>query len=168
MSTIRRACPADAAPLAALSIEVWLATYVKHGVRADYADYVLTTFTPTAMEALIAAPASTVLVADCAEGIGGYLHLRQDSPAPAGKARVEIDKLYVQPRHQAAGLGRALLQAGLAGLPPGTPAWLMVSSENDRALRFYRGRGFAHVGDTHFRLNENAYLNHVFQIEAGA
>lgn len=51
---LRRATPADAANLAALSIPIWLRTYAKHGLRDVLSAYVLQEFTADRMAAHVA------------------------------------------------------------------------------------------------------------------
>ncbi|MDX2972017.1 GNAT family N-acetyltransferase [Kribbella solani] len=52
-------------------------------------------------------------------------------------------KLYVLPTHQKAGAGKALLNAAIAALPDGTPELLLnVLVTNEKAIAFYRSRGF--------------------------
>lgn len=48
--------PTDAANLAALSIEVWLHTYARDGIRQAFSDYVLREFTAERFAAHIADP----------------------------------------------------------------------------------------------------------------
>ena len=42
---VREATKDDCAKLAVLSIRVWLDTYAQEGIKTEYADYVLSTFT---------------------------------------------------------------------------------------------------------------------------
>ncbi|GAA1553859.1 GNAT family N-acetyltransferase [Kribbella hippodromi] len=52
-------------------------------------------------------------------------------------------KLYVLPTHQKAGAGKALLNAAIAALPESTPELLLnVLVTNEKAIAFYRSRGF--------------------------
>ncbi len=44
--TLRAASHADASSLTALALEVWLSTYIRHGINAHFADYALAHFTP--------------------------------------------------------------------------------------------------------------------------
>lgn len=43
--TIRNATPSDASIMAAISMEVWIGTYLKRGVSTFFAEYPLETFT---------------------------------------------------------------------------------------------------------------------------
>ena len=154
----------DAPALAALSIEVWLGTYIREGVAPVFADYALRHFTAEAVAGWIAAPEGVFLVARDAAGPVGYLRLEEARPAPVaapGVSPAEIVTLYVRPRFHGVGLGRALLAAGLeAAQARGLPRpWLAVNSENTGALAFYAACGFVSIGQTVFRIGDGAYPN---------
>jgi ribosomal protein S18 acetylase RimI-like enzyme len=162
--TIRPATPDDAASLAALSIEVWLGTYIREGVNAFFAEYALSTFTKAAFEAHLAAPTEQFFVSENRVGIDGYIRFTSGSVAPGlPNLTFELTTLYIQPRHQGRGLGAALLAHGLAGCDRhgAGAAWLAVNSENPGAIAFYERHGFTHAGQTHFRIQDQAYLNEI-------
>lgn len=156
---------ADAASIAAISIEVWIGTYLKRGVNGFFADYALSEFTVPRTEALIADPGQFMLVSENDDGIDGFIRLSSDKAAPSGPpSDTEIATLYVQPRHQGKGIGKHLLGATLAhARDTGASAvWLATNSENAPAIAFYLAQGFAHVGETRFRVGDQAYPNAVF------
>lgn len=59
---LRPAQAADASSLAALSIEVWLGTYIRNGVNGFFADYALTQFTTERYRAWLDDPDEHVIV----------------------------------------------------------------------------------------------------------
>jgi ribosomal protein S18 acetylase RimI-like enzyme len=163
---LRPATRSDASSIAAISIETWLTTYLKRGVSAFFADYVLETFTTAKTEQLITDPAQFILVSENTDGLDGFIRLTSGTTAPvAGCSDTEIATLYVQPCHHGKGIGKMLLQAavdhacakGIASL------WLTTNAENLPAIAFYRAQGFTHIGDTHFRIGAQGYLNHVYR-----
>lgn len=161
--TVRTATRSDASSIAAISIEVWIGTYIKRGVSAFFADYALETFTQANTQALIADPDQTILVSQNAEGIDGVLRLSRNAPAPVeGCGDIEIATLYVQPRHHGRGIGRALLNAAFARCEGAETVWLATNAENTPAIGFYLAQGFQQVGETHFRIDDQAYLNNVY------
>ena len=85
----------------------------------------------------------TVFVADVGGTPAGYVALERMEEA------VRIDQLFVSPEHEAEGLGRQLLEfaEGFAIWEGATTLQVVVEAENERALSFYRGRGFMPVGD---------------------
>lgn len=162
---LRIARPSDASSLAAISIEVWLGTYIRRGVNALFADFALAEFTTPKFAAILRDPAEYIVVSENEEGIDGFIRVSQGEVAPVGGcSETEIATLYVQPRHHGKGRGRALLGAGLRHCRDlGAPSvWLTTNSENTPAIGFYLAQGFETVGQTHFRIQDQAYLNEVF------
>lgn len=164
MLTYRAPTPADASSLAALSIEVWVGTYLKHGVSGVFADFVLEEFTAAKMAALIDDPAQRVIVAEETDGIVGFIRLCEGVAPVAGCGGVEIVTLYVQPRHHGKGIGTQLLAQACALVKE--PVWLSTNAENDPAIAFYLREGFRQVGETHFRIGDEGYLNNVYARDA--
>ncbi|WP_138466184.1 GNAT family N-acetyltransferase [Poseidonocella sp. HB161398] len=163
---LRPARPSDAPVLAAISIEVWLGTYIRRGVSPVFAEFALSEFTATRFAGLLADPDEHVTVSENEDGPDGFIRLSRGRPAPVpGCSDMEISTLYVQPRHHGRGLGRALLRAGLAhAREAGAPdVWLATNSENAPAIGFYLRQGFERVGTTAFRIGGEAYPNDVFR-----
>ncbi|MFT7594019.1 MAG: ribosomal protein S18 acetylase RimI-like enzyme [Paracoccaceae bacterium] len=150
--------------MAAISIEVWLGTYIRHGVSGFFADYALSEFTAEKVAAILDDPSETVIVSENRDGIDGFARISWDQKASvAGCSDVEITTLYVQPRHQGRKIGQKLLQEVLAlcqSRQVSHPA-LTANSENTRAIEFYQKNGFVIAGQTHFRIQDQGYLNEV-------
>jgi len=162
----RLARPSDAPILAAISIEVWLGTYIRRGVNAIFAEFALNEFTSAKLDALLQDPNEHVIVSENEDGLDGFIRISRGKAAPvAGCSSVEVSTLYVQPRHHGRGLGRALLEQGLnyARAVEVPSVWLTTNSENAPARAFYLKQGFEKVGTTHFRIHDQAYLNDVFR-----
>ena len=163
---IRDALPSDASSLAAISPEVWIGTYLRRGVNAFFADYALSEFTSEKFEAILGSVNDHLIVSENEDGIDGFIRVSFKSRAPsASKTQTEIKTLYVQPRHHGKGIGKRLMQAALAicAAKEIETVWLSVNSENSAALEFYRANGFVMTGQTHFRFDNQAYLNAVME-----
>ena len=159
---LRPAELSDASSLAALSIEVWVGTYLRHGVNGFFADFVLSDLTVTKFEELVQNPGESLIVSLNRDGIYGYIRVSRNRPAPLEGVRDgEISTLYVQPRHHGRLVGRALLQRGLEICGAARP-WLMVNTENENAIAFYQRNGFRQTGQTHFEIGDQGYLNWIF------
>ena len=161
---MKAATPKDASSLAAISIEVWLGTYIRHGVSGFFADYALSEFTAEKFTAILNDPLETVIVSENRDGIDGFIRISWGQKAPiAGCSDVEISTLYVQPRHRGRKIGQTLLQEGLRLCAERQVChpWLTTNSENTGAIAFYQANGFALTGQTHFRIQDQAYLNEV-------
>ena len=163
---IRPAESKDCSSLAALSIEVWLATYLREGVSGFFADYVLGHYTPNHFAAALNDPSERLLVSQNKAGIDGYIRITNGKPHPAGgESLTEISTLYLQPRHHGNGLGRSLLEAGLQLCRTNgwDAPWLTANSENKSAIAFYYRHGFERAGSTHFRIQDSQYPNDILQ-----
>ncbi len=157
----------DAPSLAAISIEVWIGTYLRRGVNAFFATYALSEFTETKFSEHLADENEVFFVSDNEEGIDGFIRVSTErTPPVAGCSTTEISTLYVQPRHHGNGLGKRLLMAGLdyCRSVEAKSVWLTTNAENSPAIRFYLAQGFENVGQTHFKLENEAYLNEVFTL----
>ncbi len=162
---LRKPYLSDASSIAAISIEVWIGTYLKRGVNAFFADYALEEFTRSKAERLIADPDQFILVSENEDGIDGFIRVTSASKAPiSGCSEMEISTFYVQPRHRGKGIGKRLLHAAFEHCrnKPADSVWLTTNAENDPAIAFYLAQGFKLVGKTHFRIDDQGYLNNVY------
>ncbi|MBB3945979.1 ribosomal protein S18 acetylase RimI-like enzyme [Rhizobium skierniewicense] len=156
----------DAASLAAISVEVWIGTYVRKGVNSVFAEYALSEFTAAKFEAFLASENEAVIVSQNENGIDGFIRLSFDSPAPdCDRCATEICTLYVQPRHHGRKLGSGLLHEALRLCQARdiSEVWLAVNSQNTRAIEFYKAHSFSLSGQTHFRIADEVYLNEVMK-----
>lgn len=163
--TIRKAIESDASSIAAISIEVWLGTYLKRGVSSFFADYALMEFTPLKTKKFLSDPHQCVLVSENEEGIDGFIRVSFTSKAPVeGCSNVEVSTFYVQPRHHGKGIGKRLLKASLRLCRDEAvqSVWLTTNAENDPAIAFYLAQGFEQIGETLFRIKDKRYLNNVY------
>ena len=163
--TLRRARLSDASSIAALSLEVWIGTYLKEGVNGFFADFVLSEFTKAMSEHLLRDPTQHIIVSQNADGIDGVMRLdmRRQTEGCNGP---EIATLYVQPRHHGKGIGKALLAAACAQCRRiGAPElWLTTNAQNDPAIAFYAAQGFVKIGETEFRIGDTGYLNNIYRL----
>ena len=81
---IRKAEERDASPLAAVSIEVWLNTYVRDGVSPLFADYVLSEFTAERFRNSIVDPNLAIWISESRGGIDGFVAVLGEQ-TPAGE-----------------------------------------------------------------------------------
>ena len=165
---IRKAQERDVSGLAAVSIEVFLHTYLRDGVSPLFADYVLSEFTAQKFRNAIDDSDRAIWVSENGSGIDGFVTVCSSAtPALADCSTLEVMTLYVRPRHQSGGRGVALLQRALEHCRRigGESAWLKVSAENDRAIDFYLKHGFNKIGSTYFRIADQAYENYVMKID---
>ena len=159
MGMIRKAEERDASSLAAVSIEVWVNTYLRDGVSPLFADY------GTEFRNAIGDPDLAIWVSENRTGIDGFVTVCSTAAPPlADCSPLEIRTLYVQPR-QSGGRGGALLRHALEHCRSigGENAWLKVEAENRRAIDFYLRHGFTRIGSTDFVIADQADENYVMR-----
>ncbi|WP_295891765.1 N-acetyltransferase [uncultured Vibrio sp.] len=158
---IREATKEDCLQLAALSIKVWLDTYAKEGIKADYAHYVLSTFTQSYFFELLNTPQHRLLVSEENHVLQGYALINFESFYETPHRGYEIEKLYIDSTFKGRGLGRRLLNE--IGRRFGEQYWLYTWVENE-SNGFYEHLGFSKVGLLSFefsgvRIDNNVYLS---------
>jgi GNAT superfamily N-acetyltransferase len=85
----------------------------------------------------------TVFVAEVEGAPAGYVALQRAAEA------VRVDQLFVSPEHEAEGIGRQLIEfaEGYAIWQGAATLQVVVQGDDERAVTFYRGRGFTPCGD---------------------
>lgn len=154
---IRFAEKKDCINLTALSIQVWLNTYAKDGIRQKISSYVLSAFTKDHFERLLKSENTPILVYESEGHLVGYAMARLDSHFETPENGYEVDTLYVHDRFQGCGIGRTLLME--LGSRFGEAFWLSTWHRNIPALNFYRSFGFKEVGTLDFMLGDEAHKN---------
>ncbi len=143
---VRPAAPADAAAIADLRVAAWQAAYAEI-LPADYLASMRVTDEEVARRRrrLAAPPAGGGELVAVSDGkVVGWLVAGPSRDDDADPARTgEVYACYVRPAAWGRGVGRVLLDAGLAVL--GEHGYrrvtLWVLADNARARRFYRGAG---------------------------
>jgi diamine N-acetyltransferase len=162
---IRPAEPGDAAMLAELAARIFVETYAPDNRREDVDAFVAQAFGPDLQAREIADPATCYLIAEVDGAPAGYVLLRPD-PAPecipAGRT-LSIARFYVDHAWHGRGIAHALMDAALAEAAArgASAVWLTVWERNDRALAFYRKRGFTIVGEMPFTMGADVQNDHV-------
>lgn len=156
---IREAQESDAINLAALSIQVWLHTYARQGIRRELSEFVITSFTDDYFKTIINETSHRILVYTQEDHLVGYVMVNLESLWKDASNGYEIDKLYVQEHFQRKGIGRCLLLE--AKKRYGQPFWLSTWSKNENGIGFYKHFGFIDIGHTYFKLDNELHENRV-------
>ena len=160
--SIRTARPEDSARIAVLGAHVWVHTYAAAGVSEIIAQYVLATFTPEKILALVNDPGVVLLIAEAEGNLAGYIVMRFGSYH--ADVAVEIETLYIQDAFSGRGIGSALLTyaRGIAEAGTGNRTiWLIVNSQNEKAISFYHSRGMTQEGLAYFEIGGIKHENKV-------
>jgi len=153
---IRRATPADAELLGALSTKLFVDTFV-HGFgiaypQADIDFFIDESHSAQAYAATLADPDKATWIAETSDGAAaGYLVCGRHCHLPVAGVKPEdgqLRRLYVTPATQGTGLANRLMAIALDWLDADQrPVWLGVWSGNDRAQRFYARHGFEKIAE---------------------
>lgn len=169
--TIRAATATDAAALAAFAERVFDEVFSPGNDEGDMASYMTEAFGPRQQRAEIAELGAIVLIAEDAAGaFAGYLHITASAaPACVTAPAVELKRLYVDPRRHSRGLGKRLLDEGIArARAAGAPRlWLGVWEHNVRAQKFYQREGFTRAGEHVFLLGSDPQTDWIMQRSIG-
>jgi ribosomal protein S18 acetylase RimI-like enzyme len=137
---------------------------------ADLAAYIDRAYAPAQLAAELSDPRNFwQLVLDEDGAPAAYLeclpaHLPHPDVRP--DAHGEIERIYVLKSQQGRGLGRLLMESGLAHLGErygDAPQWLGVWSENVRAQALYRAYGFEKAGEYTFPVGKTQDLEFIFR-----
>lgn len=145
-----------------LGAHVWVHTYAAAGVSEIIAKYVVATFTPEKILALVNDPGVVLLVAEVERNLAGYIVMRFGSYH--ADIPVEIETLYIQASFSGRGIGSALLTHArcIAESRTGNrTVWLIVNSQNEKAISFYHSRGMTQEGLAYFELGGIRHENKV-------
>lgn len=163
---IRRAAPADAAPLAELAARIFAETFAEGTAPDDMAAHLARSYGARQQSEEIADPGMVTLVV---EGEGGVLmafaQVRRIPPPDCvtGEDPVEIARFYVDRPWQGRGLAPRLMAAAREAARElgGRSLWLGVWEKNHRAIAFYEKHGFRDVGSHDFWVGSDRQTDRV-------
>lgn len=157
---IRPALPADAAPLATLGADSFVAKFGALYRPEDLASFLEGSHNEAKVAGEIADPTLRVMLAeDDAGRLLGYCKLVMACGWPdhaRGAQVIELKQLYTAPEATGQGIGAALMDWALAEAAAfgADEVQLSVYSDNPGAQKFYARYGFAKVADIHFMVGE--------------
>ncbi len=157
---VREATKDDCAKLAVLSIRVWLDTYAQEGIKTEYADYVLSTFTADYFLEILNNTKYRVLVSEKNEILHGYVMVNLESNYQTPESGFEVEKLYVDGLFKGKGVGKKLLKSVEDQF--GRQYWLYTWVKNE-SNGFYEHLGFSRIGSLTFEFFGALIENNVYQ-----
>ncbi|HEY2049362.1 MAG TPA: GNAT family N-acetyltransferase [Caulobacteraceae bacterium] len=151
---IRRAGACDVTTLAELGARTFVETFGHLYPEADLVAFLEENHRPEAVAALIGDSRYAAWLAESDEEAIGYVLVGPCGlPHPDVTDRCgELKRIYLRKDQQGGGVGRRLMETGLAWLEAQgrRPIWLGVWSENHGAQRLYARAGFERVGEYDF------------------
>lgn len=156
----REATKDDCIKLAALSIKVWLDTYAKEGIKSEYAEYALSTFTGDYFLEVLNSNRLHLLVSENNDVLQGYVLINLESYYQTPDSGFEVEKLYVDRCFKGQGIGKMLLNEIEKKF--GKTYWLYTWVENE-SNGFYQHLGFERIGQLSFEFSGSLIENNVYQ-----
>lgn len=156
---IREAVKEDCINLAVLSLQVWLDTYAIEGIKTEYSKYVLSNFTEVYFLNILNNSNNRLLVCESNKVLQAFVLINFDSHFEGDDNGFEIEKLYVDIRFKAQGIGRKLLSEIESRY--GSKFWLYTWVEN-KSNDFYKHLGFKNIGNINFDFNNKIIENNVY------
>jgi ribosomal protein S18 acetylase RimI-like enzyme len=165
----RKATLDDTENLVILKQQVWVSTYAVEGIRKEFSDYLLSTFTTENERKNLKNQQKFTLIAEskghligCAE-----VDLNPSESIPQVESLPEISIFYVLERFCGKGIGKLLLNETLSTLKDlkHNRVWLSVYHKNQRAINFYNQNGFTDIGKMYFEMSGNSYENRIMKCE---
>ena len=157
---VREATKDDCAKLALLSIRVWLDTDAQEGIKTEYADYVLSTFTADYFLEILNNTKYRVLISEENEVLHGYVMVNLESNYQTPDSGFEVEKLYVDNLFKGKGVGKKLLKSMEDQF--GRQYWLYTWVKNE-SNGFYEHLGFSRIGSLTFEFFGALIENNVYQ-----
>jgi ribosomal protein S18 acetylase RimI-like enzyme len=150
-----RICDAnDIEQLIAIGIETYSDTFASMNSAETMAKYLAEAFDRDKIGAAIDNPDSTFLFLFVDGDLAGYLKVNENAAQTDLREAdgLEIERIYLRKQLQGQGLGKALLEKGLAIAREKQKqyAWLGVWERNEKAIGFYERAGFRKTGSHDF------------------
>lgn len=159
----------DTENLAILKQQVWVSTYAVEGIRKEFSDYLLATFTTENERDNIKNQQKFTLVAESKGHLIGcaVVNLSPNESLPQIENVPEVSVLYVLERFCGKGIGKLLLNETIYALKNLNykSVWLSVYHKNQKAINFYNKNGFKDFGKIYFEMSGNSYENRIMKYE---
>jgi GNAT superfamily N-acetyltransferase len=167
--TLRRATPADAAPLAELAARIFTETFAENTRPEDLAAFLAKAYGARQQSEEISDPDVVTLVAEAPEGLAAYAQVRRGGKTPgcvaaeAAEAPVELWRFYVRRDWHGGGLAHRLMAAVMDAARElgGRHLWLSVWERNPRAIAFYEKHGFHDAGTEDFWVGSDCQTDRI-------
>lgn len=139
--SIRRWLRDDLRAIQRLLLETWVEAYGSFIPRADLIGYLHAQYSQAKLEAMLADPDVTGLVAEADGGVVGYAKLYH----ARAEQRFYVHQLYILPANQGLGFGHRLMACAeeRARELGADRIWLGVMVKNTQAVAWYKKMGYS-------------------------
>lgn len=157
--TIVPAGKEDLAALVKISVDTFYETFASYNTKADMDAYLANNLGMESLAKEMYDERARFYLAIHDAVVAGYMKLKKSDPPAelAGKATMEIERIYVPGIYQSQKVGAALMQYAIdeAGRSGADMLWLGVWEHNHKAQAFYKRWGFEVFGSHGFLLGSD-------------
>jgi len=145
--------------VAILAYETFAPLNTREDLDIFYRDY----YTLSKLEEELSQPETALYLVLSSGEVLGFAQLRKSSEVreTLGDSTVELQRLYIHPRHQGKGLGSMLMETALRYTESKGAAWLWLGvwEKNVKAQAFYTKWGFERFGEHIFVVGHDPQLD---------
>lgn len=168
--TIRKATIQDAGLLCALGAKTFSDTFAAMNTDENMNLYLSSHFNVQTVTEELQDTSSVFLLACDGSQVAGYAKIKATAEQPEGlhaTSPLEIERIYVDRKHQGNGVGKTLMEACLLHGQENRHdvIWLGVWEHNPKAINFYQHWGFEKFGQHTFMLGNDAQTDLLFKKE---
>jgi len=158
MISIRRADEDDSGLLSALATITMIESHGHSGPAADIDAYIAKTYNDDVLKKELRDPKNIYHIIFHSNKAAGYSRINLDSPYAGSETKnlAKLDRLYLLKEMYDLHLGSALFGFILDFMKENNQkgVWLYTWKENQRAIDFYKRKGFVIIGSYDFRISE--------------
>lgn len=159
----------DAEVISKLSTETFVETYSWYNTPENMKEYTQKYFSVEQTKKDFSEPNTCFFTAYAEHELIGYAKLRvfEHSEELKGKRHIEIERIYVQKKHQDKKVGFAIIKKCIefAKAKNYEIIWLGVWEQNHKALAFYTKVGFEKFGLHTFQLGNDAQKDYLMKFD---
>ncbi|WP_035618625.1 GNAT family N-acetyltransferase [Lacticigenium naphthae] len=163
---IRKCTKTDIQELQAISRQTFVETFGTQNTPEDLQHYLQEAFHIKNVEKEWTNPNSVFYFIYIYEKLAGYLKLNQDEAQTEsyGTETMEVERIYVLKEFKGKGSGKKLLEKAeeVAHQQNKNKIWLGVWEHNDKAIEFYKKRGYQKIDEHIFQLGEDKQTDFIF------
>ena len=169
MLVVNKADLSDVEVLSKLSEETFFETYSWYNTPENMAEYCRKNFSLDQLKKDFSEENTCFFLVKLSDEVIGYAKLRvfENPEELKGKRHIEIERIYVQKRHQDKKAGYALIRTCIdfARSKKFEVIWLGVWEQNLKALNFYIRVGFEKFGTHIFQLGNDAQKDYLMKLD---